>query len=107
MENGAIDYQYWNLVIALAGVALSFLGTLIQGLTAWLVWFGIRVMNSNAKERAIQSERRHEEAMRKHEENMAAIKAEAEESKKRHEEAMKKHEENMAALKALIERTGG
>ena len=77
-------YEYLNLIASYGGLALIF--------------YGIRVMDRNAGQRAADSERKHVEAMNKHDEAMA-------ESRRREEDSVRRHEESMASLRELIERT--
>ncbi len=75
---------------------------LFQGLTLipayggmLLIWHGIRVMSKNAEMRATDSERKHEEAMRNHDESMTALR-----------ELIEGQAESRQALRELIKRTG-
>ncbi len=70
----------WNHAIGLIGPLPSWLSLL-------LIYYGIRVMDKNAKQRA-------DDSQRKHEENMTALR-----------ELIAGQEESRMALRELIERT--
>ena len=93
-------YEYLNLFASYGGLGL--------------IYYGIRIMDKNAAMRAVDSERKHNETMAKHDEAMAESRRREEESKRRHEEAMedirrreedskRRHEESMASLRELID----
>ncbi len=95
-------YEYLNLIASYGGLGL--------------IYHGIRTMDRNAAMRTVDSERKHLEAMAKHDEAMAESRRREEDSKRRHEEAMedirrreedgvRRHEEAMASLRELIKRT--
>ena len=88
-------YEYLNLFASYGGLGL--------------IYYGIRIMDRNAAMRAVDSERKHREAMARHDEAMTKSERRHEEAmediRRREEDSRRRHEEAMASLRELIERT--
>ena len=101
---------------AIVGAAASVVSAIAASVATVGIWHGIRAMVRANKDRAgildqqrEADERRHTEAMRRHDEAMQAGDQRHTEAMRRHAEAMqadeRRHDEAMRALETLIART--
>ena len=100
-------YEYLSIIAVFLNVIATY------GYLA-LIFYGIRKLKRTYEKNYGGSQRKHDEAMarhdkamvdseRRHEETMAESRRREEEGIRRHEETMAKHEESMASLRELID----